>query len=67
MVRGGKDGPRKVKHEAVWLTKVTKQGKDKETQVGSILRTAQGGWWMCPCKKRITTGIKWKVGTNPPE
>lgn len=47
MVRGGKDavqeGPREDKHEAVWLTRLTKQGKDKGTQVGSILRTALEG------------------------
>lgn len=47
MVRGGKDamqeGPRGDKHEAVWWTRLTKQGQNKATQVGSILRTAQEG------------------------
>lgn len=50
MARGGKDamqeGPREDKHEALWLTRLTKQGKqgkDKETQVGSILGTAWEG------------------------
>lgn len=37
------EGPKEDEHEAVWLTRLTKQGKDKETQVGSILRTAQEG------------------------
>lgn len=61
VVGEGKDGPREVKHEAVWLTKVTKQGKDKETRWDPSWELLRGAGERGPCKKRITTGIKGKV------
>lgn len=43
MVGGGKmqQRPREDKHEPVWLTRLIKEGKDREIHVGSILKATQ--------------------------
>lgn len=35
------EGPREDKHELIWLTRLIKEGKDREIHVGSILKATQ--------------------------